>query len=253
MDLAGSTAVVTGAASGIGRASALAMAAQGANVVVGDVDEEGGRQTVEAISGAGGTATFVGCDVTRVEDLRATFDAAAAAYGSLDVVHNNAGIVCGEPHFPDTAPEVLLRQVMVNLGGVVIGTRIAVDHMAGRGGAVVNTASIGSLLPLAEEPAYSATKAGVLMFTRACAGLHATHKVRVNTVLPGLVETSLLAKSGDGIHEAPWVTVARQLLPVIDVDDVVAAVIEFIHDDGAAGQHRIVGDLPAEVADMLHL
>jgi NAD(P)-dependent dehydrogenase (short-subunit alcohol dehydrogenase family) len=252
MDLHGKTAVVTGASSGIGRATALAFARQGANVVVGDLDTAGGEAIAAAVTAQGTEALVVRTDVTRIDDVAALFDSAAARFGGIDVVHNNAGVVCGEPLFPLTAPEKLLNQVMVNLGGVVIGTRLAVDHLARRGGgAVVNTGSLASLLPLADEPAYSGTKAGVLMFTRGCQALHASHNIRVNAVLPGLVDTPLLAKSGDGVHEAPWAQMARGLLPVIEADEVAAAVLAFVHDEQAAGKHRVVGELPPEVAALL--
>lgn len=254
MELSGRTVVVTGAASGIGRSCALAFARAGGRVVVGDVDEVGGRAVTEAIASAGGAAWFVPCDVTVVDDVAGLLDRARQLTGRLDVLHNNAGIVCGEPLWPRTAPQVLLRQMEVNLGGVIVGTRLAVDAMApDGGGVVVNTGSIGSLLPLADEPVYSATKAAVLMFTRACAALHQTHNVRVNAVLPGLVDTPLLAKTGDGTTEAAWAVAARQMLPVLSGDDVADVVLDFVHDDSLAGQYRIVGELPEFVEQMLPL
>jgi NAD(P)-dependent dehydrogenase (short-subunit alcohol dehydrogenase family) len=174
MELAGATAVVTGAGSGIGRASALAFAEAGASVLVADIAEEAGVETVQLIEKGGGRASFSRVDVTDPAQLSRMLDEAEQAFGGVDVVHNNAGIVCGEPHWPDTDVDTLLRQVTINLGAVVVGTRLAVPYLARRGGgAVVNTASMASVLPLAEEPAYSATKAGVLMFTRTCAPLEA--------------------------------------------------------------------------------
>jgi NAD(P)-dependent dehydrogenase (short-subunit alcohol dehydrogenase family) len=252
MDIAGKVAVVTGAASGIGRGIARSLAERGASVLVADVDEDGARACVGDIEAARGRAVSCHTDVTRTEDLVAMLDAAADHFGGFDILVNNAGIVCGEPLWPRTDPAVLARQVAVNLTAVIVGTRLAVEPLQRRGGgAVVNTASIGALLPLGDEPGYSATKAGVLMFTRACAGLAASHGVRVNTVLPGLVDTPLLAKSGDGTREAAWASEARAFMPLLSTDDVADAVVELIEDDTQAGAHRIVGELPDFVRSML--
>ncbi|HUY22337.1 MAG TPA: SDR family oxidoreductase [Acidimicrobiales bacterium] len=252
MDTAGKVAVVTGAGSGIGRACARALAAAGAAVLVADIDESGGLGTVAAVREAGGSAEFARVDVTLVTELSAMLDAAEQRLGGLDILVNNAGIVCGEPLWPATDPQALATQVAVNLGAVILGTRLAVDRLAPRGGGVVvNIASIGALLPLEDEPGYSATKAGVVMFTRACAALHRTHNIRVNAVLPALVDTPLLAKSGDGTTEAPWARQARGILPLLSPDDVAGAVVEIVRDDSLAGRDRIVGDLPAFVTDLL--
>src|SRR5437588_4626230 len=116
MDIDGKVALVTGAGSGIGRASALALAREGAAVVVGDIAEGPGRETVGLIERAGGRAAFVAGDVSDPDQLAAMFEAAAEAFGGLDIVHNNAGIVCGEPLWPGTDPADLFRQVAVNLG-----------------------------------------------------------------------------------------------------------------------------------------
>ena len=197
MQIEGKVAVVTGAGSGIGRATARALARAGAVVVVADVDEAGGSETVGLVHDAGGHAGFRRTDVTEPRSLEATFAAVEADHGGLDIVHNNAGLVCGEPLWPDITPETLLRVMAVNLGGVVVGTRLAIPALRRRGGgAIVNTASMAALYPLTPDPIYSATKAGVAMFTRACAPL-AEEGIRVNAVLPGLVDTPLLPKSGD--------------------------------------------------------
>jgi len=252
MEIAEKVAIITGAGSGIGRACARSLATLGSFVLVADIDENGGNQTVDAITEQGGTAEFVRVDVSRTEDLSAMFDAAAETFGGFDILCNNAGIVCGEPLWPATDPQLLATQVMVNLGAVILGTRLAVDPLVARGGGViVNIASLGALLPLEDEPGYSATKAGVVMFTRACATLQRTHNIRVNALLPALVDTPLLAKSGDGSTEAPWARQARQILPLLSPDRVAEAVIEIVEDDSLAGHHRIVGELPDFVIDML--
>jgi 3-oxoacyl-[acyl-carrier protein] reductase len=251
MELAGATAVVTGAGSGIGRASALAFAEAGASVLVADIAEEAGVETVQLIEKGGGRASFSRVDVTDPAQLSRMLDEAEQAFGGVDVVHNNAGIVCGEPHWPDTDVDTLLRQVTINLGAVVVGTRLAVPYLARRGGgAVVNTASMASVLPLAEEPAYSATKAGVLMFTRTCAPLEATHKVRVTAVLPGLVETPLLQKSGDGDRAAAWVDMAKAIMGVEQPSEVAGVVVDLARD-GAGGEWRFVGDVPEPLRELM--
>ena len=244
MQIEGKVAVVTGAGSGIGRATARALARAGAVVVVADVDEAGGSETVGLVHDAGGHAGFRRTDVTEPRSLEATFAAVEADHGGLDIVHNNAGLVCGEPLWPDITPETLLRVMAVNLGGVVVGTRLAIPALRRRGGgAIVNTASMAALYPLTPDPIYSATKAGVAMFTRACAPL-AEEGIRVNAVLPGLVDTPLLPKSGDGERWAEWAQLAEQVMGLLSPDDVAAAVLALVRDDTAVAVERIVGDLP---------
>lgn len=244
MDLAGKVAVVTGAGSGIGRATALAFAAAGTTVVVADIDDIGGSETVGLVHDAGGVATFVRTDVTEPRSLEALFAATEAEHSGFDIVHNNAGLVCGEPLWPNITPETMLRVMSVNLGGVMLGTRLALPALRRRGGGViVNTASLASLYPMAVDPIYSATKAGVAMFTRACASL-AEEGIRVNAVLPALVDTALLRKSGDGERWADWAYAARDSMGIMPPSDVADVVLELCRDDAAVAREEIVGTLP---------
>jgi len=248
MDLEAKVAVVTGAGSGIGRASAVAFGGAGCSVVVADIDEVGGAETVGLVHDAGAAATFVRADVTEPRSLEAMFAAAEATYGGVDIVHNNAGLVCGEPLWPDITPETLLRVMNVNLGGVVLGTRLAIPFLRRRGGgAIVNTASMAALYPMAVDPIYSATKAGVTMFTRACAEL-ASEGIRVNSVLPGLVDTPLLPKSGDGERWADWAYASRDVMGLLQAEEVAEAVLALVRDDTAVAHERVVGTLPTTEA-----
>jgi len=244
VELEGRVAVVTGAGSGIGRATAVAFARAGTTVVAADIDAAAATETVGLIHDVGGQASAVRTDVTEPRSLEAMFAAAEADHGGVDIVFNNAGLVCGEPVWPDITPETLLRVMNVNLGGVVVGTRLAVPVLRRRGGgAIVNTASMAALFPLTPDPIYSATKAGVAMFTRACAPL-AEEGIRVNAVLPGLVDTPLLPKSGDGERWADWARAAEEVMGLLAPDDVAAAVLELVRDDAAVTQERVVGAVP---------
>lgn len=254
MEIAGKIAVVTGAGSGIGRATALALAREGATVVVADVDDVGGSETALLVHDlqlgvGGGIATYVRTDVTEPRSLEALFEGVEGEYGGIDILHNNAGLVSGEPLWPDITPETLLRVMNVNLGGVVLGTRLVIPAMRRRGGGViVNTASMAALFPLTPDPIYSATKAGVTMFTRACAPL-AEEGIRVNSVLPGLVDTALLPKSGDGERWADWAVSANEMMGLLAPDDVARAVLDLVRDDSAVAEERIVGTAPAVPGD----
>ena len=251
MELAGATAVVTGGGSGIGRASALAFAARGASVLVADIVEADGQETAQLIEKDGGKAAFTRVDVTQPDDLARMLDEAERTFGGVDALHNNAGIVCGEPHWPDTDTAVLMRQVTVNLGAVVAGTKLAVPYLARRGGgAVVNTASMASVLPLLDEPAYSATKAGVLMFTRTCAAMEGSHGIRVTAVLPGLVKTPLINKSGDGTRQAAWVGMAESFMTWQTPEQVADVVVDLARN-GAGGEWRFVDDVPEPLRELM--
>jgi NAD(P)-dependent dehydrogenase (short-subunit alcohol dehydrogenase family) len=230
MEIQGKAAVVSGAASGIGRAAAKALAAAGASVIVADMDEVGGAKTVDMIGSEGGIAVFKRCDVTKTEDLAAAFAAAVQHFGALDIAYNNAGIG-GEGLFADEVG-AWQRMIDINLTAVIDATRIAVREMQrGHGGVIINTASMGGLLPMPGSPVYAATKAGVINFTRSLAYLAPQDRIRVNAICPSFTDTPLVRRSGDERVEEMKQMVGGILQP----EDIAAGVIELIEDDSRAG------------------
>lgn len=230
MEIRGTGAFVSGGGSGIGRAMAKLLAANGASVVVADVNPTGGQETVDAILAAGGQAVFHACDVTHTEDLANAYAAVVSHFGRLDIACNNAG-VGGEDLFADD-PGDWKRVVDINLTAVIDATRIAVREMRrAHGGVVINTASMGGLLPMPGSPVYAATKAGVINFTRSLAYLAPECRVRVNAICPSYVDTPLVRRGGDERVEQMKLQVGGILQP----EDIAAGVIELCEDDSRAG------------------
>jgi NAD(P)-dependent dehydrogenase (short-subunit alcohol dehydrogenase family) len=192
MRLAGKVAIVTGAGSGIGRASVAAFAAEGARVLAADVDEDAGAETVRAVHAEGGEATFARVDVARAADVEAMVAAAVRAYGGLDVLFNNAGVILSASAV-DTTEEQWDRVLGINLRGVWLGIKHAAPEIRKRGGgSIVNTASVHGLATVAGVAAYATSKHGVIGLTRAAALELAPWGIRVNAILPGAVDTPLL-------------------------------------------------------------
>jgi NAD(P)-dependent dehydrogenase (short-subunit alcohol dehydrogenase family) len=189
------TVVITGAAVGIGRASALAFAEAGAWVLVTDVDEERGRETLGLIERRGGRGGFLRVDVVRVADLRAAIDEAVRLTGRLDVLFNNAGIPMALG-IEQVGEEEWSRVLDVNLKSIFFGSKFAIEHMtANGGGVIVNTASdMGLVAGLPNQPSYVASKGGAVLLTKALAIDYARRDIRVNCVCPCITDTPMLAK-----------------------------------------------------------
>lgn len=190
MKLAGKVALITGAGMGIGRATALLFAREGAQVAVADYDAASGRETVALICQQGGESTFIQADVSQPEHVRSMVQQAIRAYGRIDILHNNAGIDLPQAtNVIATDNEDWDRILAINLKGVFLCSKHALPELikAG-GGAIINTASIAGLAPMSQEAAYGASKAGLILLTKQMARDYAEYGIRVNNVCPGPME-----------------------------------------------------------------
>jgi NAD(P)-dependent dehydrogenase (short-subunit alcohol dehydrogenase family) len=202
MRLRDRVALVTGGASGIGRATALLLAREGAAITIADLDAAGGQAIVQEIMAGGGRAIFVPCDVSRVADCQRAVQQAVATFGGLDILFNNAGII-RRADVLDTTEEEWDRVMAVNVKSIFLMSKCAIPHLAERGGgAIVNTASGWGLAGGRNAVSYCASKGAVVNMTRAMALDHGHQNIRVNCICPGDTDTAMLRDEARQLGQA---------------------------------------------------
>ena len=187
-------ALITGGASGIGRATAMAMAREGASVAVSDLQEDAGAETVKALEAAGAQAVFLRHDVTEEDDWERIIAAVVDRFGRLDILFNNAGVGGNGLTLEEMTLEAWRQTIAVNLDGVFLGIKHGIRAMKANGGSIINTSSVLGFVGIPLSGAYTASKGGVRLLTKAaameCASLG--YNIRVNSVHPGFIDTPMV-------------------------------------------------------------
>ncbi len=233
MRFEGRKAIVTGAASGIGRATALRLAQEGAAVCCADINADAAKETADTITSDGGKALSVHVDVADLTSCEAAIEDTSRALGGIDVLANIAGIL-SPGHTLEKDPNDFVRTVAVNLTGTFHMCRAALPGLLDGGGAIVNLASAAALQGVPYNAAYCASKAGVVGLTRSLASEYARRDVRVNCICPGAVATPMLAAGFpvDDIDPALMARVAPQM-PKLGQPEEIAALVAYVASDEA--------------------
>jgi NAD(P)-dependent dehydrogenase (short-subunit alcohol dehydrogenase family) len=236
MKLAAKVAIVTGAAGGIGRASAIAFAREGAKVTALDVNVAGGEETAAQAKSQGLSVVFEPVEVCNESQVKAAVENTVARWGRLDILFNNAGVVLVKSIEEMTEAE-WDRLMAINLKAVFFGCKHAIPHMRKTGGAILNTGSIGSFTGQLGTPAYIASKGAVALLTKSLALDYGRDGIRVNCICPGITDTPML-REHMGYGEAGEKNIRERLARVplgkiLDPEDVARAALYLVSDDSA--------------------
>lgn len=233
--LRGKVALVTGAGAGIGRASALVFAREGARVVVSDVNVEGGEETARRMRDAGGDARFVRADVSNEAHVRELIATTIDAFGRLDIAFNNAGIEGTLATTHECSEASWDRTLAVNLKGVWLCMRAEIEHMLRQGGgAIVNMSSVAGLVGFSGLPAYVASKHAVLGLTKTAALEYAERGIRINAVCPGVIHTEMIDRVTGKTKEAEQQFIAYEPIGRMGRPEEVAEAAVWLASDAAS-------------------
>jgi NAD(P)-dependent dehydrogenase (short-subunit alcohol dehydrogenase family) len=244
-NLDGKVAFVSGAARGIGRATAVAFAREGANVVVADIDEQGNQDAVRMIEDLGGQALAVNCDVTRSEDVQTALTKTVERFRRLDYAFNNAGAEQQPKPTTEISEEEWDRIITINLRSVFLCLKYEIPLMLQHGGgAIVNTSSGAGIKVFGRGAAYAAAKHGVVGLTKDAALDYAASNIRINAICPGIIDTEMMDRFTGGTPEQRDRVIAQEPIGRMGRPDEIAATVVWLCSDAASfvTGHAMVAD-----------